>query len=545
MKWKLLVLAALTGLPGVNILAQQNKISSDAAQAITVVQPDDIKADITYLADDKLKGRLPGTEGYQVAADYVISQLKKYNVQPAGENNGWLQKVWLRRAFNEKDATMSISTAAGIEQLQYGKDVVIYPNPVHAGVTFEAPVAFAGFGISNPALGYDDYANTNVKGKLVIVLRGAPDNFPSSVAAHSRNFITLQKEAAQHGAVGLIIADADTTDNNMPNFNTSGVYSVLDENGKVVVSRSYYADQIKLGGLMSYSIINKLLKNAGKDIHAVFTALKAGHPQSLPLDTRIKASCHSFYKDINSFNIVGKIPGSDPKLKNEYVVHSAHLDHVGVGVPVEGDSIYNGAHDNASGVASLIQIAKVYAALKNKPKRSVLIVMVTGEELGLLGSGYFASHPTVPIKNIVADVNTDMPTIIAPLLSVTPLGAEHSSLAAQVETAATYLNLTVEKDPEPEQNRFTRSDQYSFVVQGVPALHIKYGNKTPDGKNNLNEFVQKWRARYYHKPQDGMDGIFDFEAGKKYAQLNFLIGYLVANETARPVWNKGDLFEKH
>jgi Zn-dependent M28 family amino/carboxypeptidase len=209
---------------------------------------------------------------------------------------------------------------------------------------------------------------------------------------------------------------------------------------------------------------------------------------------------------------------------------------------VKGDSIYNGAHDNASGVASVLEIARIYSHLPQKPKRSVLLVLQTGEELGLLGSAYFASHPTVAKEKIVADINTDMPTIIAPLLSVVALGAQHSTLAEPTRKAADYLKLEVEADPEPEQNRFIRSDQYSFVVQGIPALHIKYGNKTADGKNDLSKTVQAWRAATYHKPQDDINGTFDFEAGKKYVQLNFLIGYQVAQAAQRPSWNPGDFF---
>ncbi len=173
----------------------------------------------------------------------------------------------------------------------------------------------------------------------------------------------------------------------------------------------------------------------------------------------------------------------------------------------------------------------------------MLLVLLTGEELGDLGSGYFAKHPTVPVGSMVADVNTDMPTIIAPLLSITALGAEHSSMMNQVKEAADYLGLSVEPDPEPKQARFTRSDQYSFVLQGIPAIHVKYGSKTADGKNNLNDMVAVWRAKYYHKPQDDINGIFDFGAGKKYAQLNFLIGYLIAQDSKKPVWNTGDIFE--
>jgi Zn-dependent M28 family amino/carboxypeptidase len=246
--------------------------------------------------------------------------------------------------------------------------------------------------------------------------------------------------------------------------------------------------------------------------------------------------------DIESYNVIGKINGSDPVLKNEYVVHSAHLDHLGISDVVNGDSIYNGAHDNASGVSSLLEIAGIYSRIKDKPKRSILIVMVTAEEMGLLGSAYFAKYPTVDQQAIVANVNTDMPAIIAPLLSVVALGAEHSSLDAQVLKAANYFGLDVESDPEPEQNRFIRSDQYSFVAQGIPALHIKYGNKTADGKNNLDVEVKKWREKYYHMPQDDINGIFDFEAGRKYVQVNFLIGYLVANDTQRPTWKEGDFF---
>ena len=187
-------------------------------------------------------------------------------------------------------------------------------------------------------------------------------------------------------------------------------------------------------------------------------------------------------------------------------------------------------------------IAKIYKEIKVKPKRSILFILMTGEELGDMGSSYFAKHPTVPVHSMVADVNTDMPTIIAPLLSITALGAEHSSLATDVAEAAGYLNLGVEDDPEPTQARFTRSDQYSFVMSGIPAIHVKYGSKTVDGKNNLNDIVAVWRAKYYHKPQDDINGIFDFTAGKKYAQLNFLIGYLVAQDVNKPTCNAGDIF---
>jgi hypothetical protein len=522
--------------------AQSVNLSPNVKAAMEQVTPGDIKADITYLADDKLLGRMPGTPGYQMAVDYVVAHLKALNVKPAGEHGTWLQAVRLRRATAQNAALTIAYDALNPAAVRKGTDCVVYPNPITPQINFSAPLVFAGFGVCEPNLGYDDFAGIDVKGKVIVVTRGAPDKFASSVAAHVGSTSTILKVAAQHGAIGVIIASADSTVTTLPNI-SKGAYSVLDAQGNVVVSRSYYSDQIKLMASAKYTMFSFLFHNANKNIITAIADIKAGKPQPFAFNSTVNVDLTSDYKDITSYNIIGKITGSDPVLRNQYVVHSAHLDHLGVGEPVEGDSIYNGAHDNASGVASLLGIAKIYSHMAVKPKRSVLVVMVTGEEMGDLGSGYFAKHPTVTVKSMVADVNTDMPTIIAPLLSITALGAEHSSLATQVNQAAGYLDIGVEPDPEPKQARFTRSDQYSFVLVGIPALHVKYGSKTADGKNNMNEIVAPWRAKYYHKPQDDINGIFDFDAGKKYAQLNFLIGYLIAQNKTKPTWNSGDIFE--
>jgi hypothetical protein len=537
----LLALALVGSGLSLNAYAQKPVVDAQVAKAMKQASASQLKADITYLADDKLKGRQPGTEGYKMAADYVIERLKAYGVQPAGDGGGWLQQVKLRKAFIAPGAQVSLSKGATNINLAYGRDVTISPSPAVATGSVDAPLVFAGYGITNAGQKYDDYAGIDVKGKAVLVVRGAPQAFPSSEASHSMDQVTLQKNAAAHGAVAVIFATVDTTRRFVSNLNRPS-YSVLDDKGQVAVSGSFYSTQIKMLATLNLNTVVQLMQSAGKNMNDVVAALKNGTPQSADLGFTLKGTYASTYQDVNSFNVVGKVTGSDAKLKNEYVIHSAHLDHLGIGRPVEGDSLYNGAHDNASGVSSLLQIANIYSQVKVKPKRSILFVAVTGEELGELGSGYFAVHPTVPVKSLVADVNTDMPTIIAPLLSVTALGAEHSSLSKVVDQAAAYMDLTVEPDPEPKENRFVRSDQYSFVKQGIPALHIKYGSRTPDGKNNLNELVGKWRAKYYHKPQDDINGMFDFDAGAKYARLNFLIGYMVANNPIRPEWNKGDIF---
>ena len=511
-------------------------------QALEQVQPADIKAHIAYLADDKLQGRAAGTPGYQMAVDYVTKQLKSLGVQPAGEGGTYIQKVRLRKAFLKPGATFTATAAQGTAMpLTAGQDYVVYPSPeLPATSVTNAPLAFAGFGISAPELGYDDYAGLDVKGKVVVIVRGAPRTFASTVASASQDLSGILQAAAQHGAVGLIVAS--TRAGALPDLRR-GTYSVLGPNGKVAASRTFaVGSRQQLYAAVNAATLQRLMQTAGLDTTQVFASIKGGKPASAPLKISVNANVQSTYQDIESYNVVGKFTGSDAKLRNEYVVHSAHLDHLGITAPVKGDSINNGAHDNASGVSCVLEIAKIYSKLKQKPKRTMLFVLMTGEELGLLGSAAFAANPTVPKARIVADVNMDMPTIIAPLLSVVALGGQHSTLLEPVAKATAYLGITLEQDPEPDQNRFIRSDQYSFVTAGIPALHIKYGNKTADGKNNLNLQVQEWRAVTYHKPQDDINGRFDFEAGKKYVQLCFLIGYQVAQNPVRPMWNKGDFF---
>lgn len=514
------------------------------ARTLNNVRPDAIKAHIWYLADDRLRGRQPGTPGYQLAVDYVTQQLQMMGVLPAGENGTFTQRVRLRRATTQPGATLVARAPDGTAHtLTYATDFQLNPHPEQPSVAVEAPVVFAGYGISAPELGYDDYAGLDAKGKLVVIVRGAPARFPSTVAAASQDVGLALQNAARHGAVGVLIAATVAPPTPPAATVRRTTTHVLGPDGRVAASRTFApGTALQAVGSLGPATFVRLLRTAALDTGQVLPALRRGTPASVALRTSLRASYHSTYHDFDSYNVVGRIPGSDAQLRTEYVVHSAHLDHLGVGVPVQGDSIYNGAHDNASGVASVLEIARAYSRLKQKPRRSILFVLQTGEELGLLGSGYFAAFPTVPKGSIVADVNTDMPTLIAPLLSVVALGAQHSSLRQPVEQAAAYLGLAVEDDPEPDQNRFIRSDQYSFVLQGIPALHIKYGNRTPDGRNNLSETVKKWRAATYHKPQDDTSGVFDFEAGRKYVQLNFLIGYLVAQQTQRPTWNPGDFF---
>jgi hypothetical protein len=517
--------------------SQEVSISKNIKQAMSRTDTNTIRSHIAYLADDKLKGRLPGTEGYQMAVDYVIDQYKLLGLLPAADDNGFTQKLVLRKANLIANSAVAVlkDKNGNIDSLDSDKDFTITPHPLLTSVSVNAALVFAGYGVEIPGK-YSDFSGVDVKGKIVVIIDGAPDGLHSTLAAHFSRAGNKMKTIFSKGAIGVIAVAA--------NFRTSStpVLNVAMNPDKTIAYGRGSTGELQIVLNCSNRLLKSLFMHSGKNYDQVIAELKKGKPSSFELPVSLDASYKSGYTDIESYNLVGLIPGTDNKLKNEYVVHSAHLDHVGIGRPLNGDSIFNGAHDNASGVASLLEIARIYKTSGAKPRRSVLIVMVTAEEMGLLGSSYFAANPTVPKNSIVADINTDMPTVIAPLLSIVPLGAEHSSLMSNVKFAASYLGLDVENDPEPEQNRFVRSDQYSFVMNGIPALHIKYGNKSASPDFDLKAFVQEWRPKYYHKAADQIDGIFDFAAAKTYVQLNFLISYSIAQSTGRPEWNKGDLF---
>ncbi|HEU4859142.1 MAG TPA: M28 family peptidase [Chitinophagaceae bacterium] len=526
-----------------HISAQDIAISKDIKKALDRIDTNTIRSHIAYLADDNLKGRLPGTKGYQMAVDYVIDQFKKIGLTPGGDNGGFTQKLIIRKSIVDNSSAIAVlkDKFGNTDSLLFMRDFAPAPHPIHKNTSAEGQLVFAGYGIEIPG-GYSDYSGIDVKGKIVVLVAGAPDGLHSTVTAHFSNGGNKMTAAFEKGAVGVIMYSAQSRP--LTNANPTLQSNTTVNPEKTTAYSRGFVGNLNVVINAATPLMRRLFLNSGKNMQQVLADIKKSKSSSFEFGYSISVSYSTKHNDIESHNVVGLIPGSDKVLKNEYVVHSAHLDHVGIGRPVEGDSIYNGAHDNASGVASLLEIARVYKSSGAKPKRSVLIVMVTAEEMGLLGSSYFAANPTVPKASIVADVNTDMPTVIAPLLSIVPLGAEHSSLMNNVRFAAGYLGLEIEKDPEPNENRFVRSDQYSFVMNGIPALHIKYGTKTNIPGFDLVAFVKQWRSKYYHQAADGINGIFDFTAAKTYVQLNFLISYSIAQTTARPKWNEGDLFAK-
>ncbi len=519
--------------------------SADITAALKAFQGSAIKQHMSVLADDALEGRGLGSPGYEQALQYVEKTVIGYGLTPAGENGGFRQRVPLRNStVVERGSSMKVRSASATKTLVYGVDYMLGADPLRAQVAIDdAPVAFVGYGVSAPALGYDDYGTgVDVKGKVVAFLSGAPAMLPSNERAYYSSGPAKEAEAVKRGAIGTI----SFTSPDDPRFRWDVSVATGKQGGYAWVDAQGHPNRgdpaLRGSASLNHSGVAALFAGASKPAAEVFAAAAKSTPQGFDLTTRVSLATQSTHTDVESANLVARLEGSDPLLKNEHVVYIAHVDHFGRGVAMNGDAIYNGAHDNASGVAIVLDVARAYAALPTRPRRSALFLFVTAEERGLLGSDYFARHPTVAKDGIVADLTLDMPFLFHPLLDIVPYGAQHSTLLAPVTRAATHLGIAIGTDPIPEQVLFIRSDHFSFVRQGVPSLFIKSGFKTGDSARDGSAINAAYRRDVYHKPNDDMAQPFDFDAGAKHAQLNFLTGWLVAQETARPAWNPGDFF---
>ena len=517
----------------------------EIARALDGIQAAQVQQHMRTLADDAMEGRGLGSPGYEKALQYVEQALTSYKLAPAGERGGFRQRVPLRNSVvTEAKSAMSVRSAGGRKALAYGRDFLLGADPLRAEVTIDdAPVVFVGYGVSAPGLGYDDYAaGIDVKNKVVAYLSGAPAKLPSNERAYYSSGAVKEAEAVKRGAIGTI----SFTSPDDPRFRwdvsvatgKQGSYAWIDDQGNP--NRGDPA--LRGSASLNHSGVQAIFAGASKTPAQVFEAAKASTPQAFDLATRVSLTTTSTHTDVESANVVARLEGSDPALRGEHVVYVAHVDHFGRGVAMNGDDIYNGAHDNASGVAIVLEVARAYAALPTRPRRSVIFLFVTAEERGLLGSDYFARHPTVPKESIVADLTLDMPFLYHALLDIVPYGAQHSSLKGPVTKAAERLGIAIGEDPIPEQVLFIRSDHFSFVRQGVPSLFIKSGFKTGDPARDGAAINAGSRRDVYHQPNDDMSQAFDFEAGAAHAKVNFLTGWQVAQTTARPAWNPGDFF---
>jgi len=494
-------------------------------------------AHVETLAGPQFEGRMTGTAGYDRAADYAAQKFRAYGLKPAG-TKGYLQPM----TFTEQRVLADQSSAALVadgkaQPLRVGEDILFgarIPQPK----TIEAPLVFIGYGLHLPEVGYDDFAGQDLKGKIAVYVNGGPGDIAAELKAHSRGSETWRAAQAA-GAVGLItLPNPKSMDvpwaRQIQNSGQPGMFPA-DDTLNEVRGQAFSAS-------FNPAEAEKLFARSGHSFAEVLALADAAKPiKGFDLGQSIRAQVATQTSQVASANVVAKLPGSDLKLAAEHVVVTAHLDHLGLNATGQGAPYYAGALDNAAGVASVLEIARDMAAAKARPKRSVLFVLVTGEEKGLLGSKYFAGKPSVPPASVVADLNMDMALPLWAFDSVLMYGVDESTLGDTARKVSKAAGLEVVADPYPDRNSFIRSDQYSFIRAGVPALAFKFGFKPDTPRAQIEK---TWRATRYHALADDLSQpVEKAEAAKFNAFLGKLI-FAVADESERPRWKETSFFKR-
>jgi hypothetical protein len=504
------------------------------------IKPEAIAAHVRFLADDLLEGRETGSRGHAIAARYVAAQFAAAGLTPAGDGNTFFQRVPLRGSRLVPESS-SFAVLDGDRRLEFvhRKDVSIAPGLTPLA-DVDAPVVFAGYGVVAPELNHDDYAGIDVKGKIVMTVRGAPASFANDPRAYYSTGAVKGHFAAERGAIGMISVKGPVEEARLP-FSVelarppAAPMNYVNANGEIEGA----FPQIRGRASVSITVAAALFAHAQMPLAAALADVERGLTRSFPLETRVAMHTTTTFSDIVSENIVALLRGSDPTLRAEHIVYSAHVDHLGVDPDNKTDPIYNGALDNASGVAELIEIAKAFAALPQRPKRSILFVALTAEEKGEQGAAAFADRSK---EKLIADINMDMFMMLYPVKDVVLLGGEHSTLGESAARAARAAGFIVSPDPQPEEVRFVRSDQYAFVKKGIPAIHIKAGLQSRDPKIDAMKLSKEWLREFYHSPRDESSQPIDWPSGARYAYANFLLGVELANAPSAPHWKAGDFF---
>ena len=490
---------------------------------------------VEFLASDALEGRSVGTPGLDKAVTYVEAQFKHSGLKPAGIG-GFRQPVKLEsRTLIPEKSKLTLVREGAETPLTLREDATLTARGELDG-RVEAPLVFVGYGLSIPESSWDELAGLDLKGKIAVYMNTpAPATVSDNVRSHVQSVGERWAVLKKTGAIGMATIPAG-----------GGAGAAAGQTPPPTIVLADEALRDNAGQVVSMTITRsgaeKVLAGSGHtlaEIDALVTEKKPLPRFPLPGTLRVEAALKR--EPIESSNVAGIYEGSDVRLRNEYVVMTAHLDHVGIGRAVDGDSIYNGAMDDASGVASMIEIARLLKDANAKPKRSIIFVAVTAEERGLLGSKYFAARPTVPFEAIVANINLDMFLPLYPLKVIEVQGLTESTLGEAVAASAKELGVEVQTDREPEQNRFIRSDQYSFIRRGVPALAFKFGYE----KGSKEETMRRdWVRDVYHKPNDDLTQPVDVEAAARFNRVILGLLQRVANDSGRPRWKDDSFFRR-
>ena len=503
-----------------------------------------LEAPIRFLSSDALEGRGPGTRGDQLARLYLATQLESLGLKPGGPNGQWQQPVDMIGIKAQFPKTWSFQGKSERVDLAWRDDYIAFSGRQSDNVSVDdAELVFVGYGIEAPEYKWNDFKGVNLKGKVLVMLNNDPDWDPKLFAGKRRlyygRWVYKYESAARQGAAGAIIIH--TTDS------AGYPWQVVQSSwgGEQFELPAENEPRVQLKGWATEAAVRRLLQSSGYDLDKLVAAAHSRAFKPVPLGIRTSIAFTNKLSRIQTGNVAGLLPGSDPKLAEQVVVFSAHHDHFGIGEPDStGDRIYHGALDNASGCAQILAMARTFAALPERPRRSLLFLFVAGEERGMLGSMYYATHPTFPPGKIAADINFDGGNMFGRTHDITLVSAGKASIDQVAETVAKWQGRVVQPDQFPDRGHYYRSDQFSFAKIGVPALYFDDGTdfigRPPEWGRQQ---IEAWEAKRYHQPGDKLDDTWNFDGMVEDAQLGFYSGWLIAQAETMPTWNPGDEFE--
>ncbi|MDZ7639578.1 MAG: M28 family peptidase [Bryobacterales bacterium] len=519
-------------------------LSQHAARAQSdAIQAGRIAAHTRFLASDLLEGRGVGARGGDLATDYIATQLALVGAKPAGENGTYYQKLQLAGVQTTDAATLSFTRNGQTSELRWLSDWVGNSDMQQAVNTLEAEAVFVGHGIVAPEFQWNDYKGVDVKGKVVVLFTNEPGRenpalFRGKALMYYGRWAYKYEEALRQGALGAIIIHTDDT----AGYEWGVVRNSWGREQQMVL-RPEGERRLSMAAWVSAKAAAPLIAATGKGVEDLLQASESRDFRPIALDVTVRASLPSKVRTIDTRNVAGIVQGDDPTLASEVVLYSAHWDHLGIGPSVTGDKIFNGAVDNATGCGIVLEIARAWAGLAKKPKRSALFVFVTAEESGLRGSEYYARHPLVPLSKTIVNLNYDGLLPGGRTSDMVVNGAERTTLWPMVENVAKQYALRIRPDPAPEQGYYYRSDHFSMAKGGVPAFSIDVGDsylgKDPAFGRQLDA---EYRANDYHKPSDEFRETWDFAGLEHIARFGFTLGVDAAGMAGGSSWQRGDEF---
>ncbi len=511
-----------------------------SAAPLPVISGDAVFAHVALLADDLYEGREAGKRGYQLAAKYVATQFATMGLEP-GNDDSYFQTVSFATA-NVVAGSRALTVSSANGERNYKKFEEFTSSPTLAGenVSITAPLVFIGYGVNAPSIERNDYEHVDLNGKIAVVVSGAPAALGSEVRAFYRSGRYHKSiEMEKRGAIGVISLQHRQISSDaaaVRNSKSGKYWSISEHEGP-----KYAFEGLQAEAFMLEKGARELFAESPLSFDEMAASIESENYTPMDLGISATMSQRVSTGNVSGNNVVAVLEGSDPILKNEYVVLSAHLDGKGLGDESD-DNIYNGFYDNASGVGTMLEVARALVNSNVRPRRSLIFVATVGEEKGLLGADFFASNPTVPIESIVANVNMDMVMLLWKAQDVVAFGAEHSTLKEIVQRATDKVGIELSPDPFPERGYFTRSDQFPFVQQGIPAVFFATGFKTSEAGVDPEALYNHFMQTHYHGATDDQELHFDEESAAKVATANFMIALEIANTEQRPRWHKDNFF---